>query len=106
MDITEETQEQNRENINIDNPFRNHGIKELDLVGLGFNKVDVPFEESGEDKFHYYRLDIGVLCLMTNANDDIVDNEWSVEIYEIESILITKLLDLNTLIDLLRRNIK
>jgi len=104
MDITEETQEQNRENFNIDNPFINHGIKEFDLVGLGFVKIDVPFEETGDDDFYYYRLYIGDICLITNSDDEIKDDKWSVEVFDFESISFTGIVDLRLLIDLLKRN--
>ena len=51
-------------------------MKEQDLVDLGFTK------EFGED-FYYYTYDLARgLSLITSANDEVVNNEWFVEIFE------------------------
>ena len=61
-------------------------MKEQDIVNLEFEK------EFGENEsFYYYTLNIGSddtpLCLISNANDDSVDeNWWYVSILNYESI--------------------
>lgn len=51
-------------------------MKEQDLVDLGFTK------EFG-DNFHYYTYDFARgFSLITQANDEVVDNKWVVEIFE------------------------
>ena len=41
------------------------------FIDLGFERNDVPKEQSGDDHdFHYYTLDIGDICIITNANDE------------------------------------
>jgi hypothetical protein len=105
MNITKESEEAET-NVNIGNPFRNHSITESDLLGLGFVRVDVPIEESGDKAFHYYTLDFGDICLITSSNDDLIDGSWWVEIFDFESISFTGIVDLRSLIELLKRNTK
>ena len=50
-------------------------MKEQDIINLGFEK------EYGEnEQFYYYTLNIGdnasPLCLISNANDEVVDENW------------------------------
>ena len=106
MNITKESEEQTETNVNIGNPFRWEGITEEDLVGLEFVKIDVPIEESGAAAFHYYTLDFGDICLITSSNDDLKDGSWWVEIFDFESISFTGIVDLRSLIELLKRNTK
>jgi len=105
MNITKESQEQVETNVNIGNPFRWEGICEEDLVGLGFVKIDVPIEESGDKAFYYYTLDIGDICLITNCDDSLEDN-WPVEIFDFQHTSFTNIVDLRSLIELLKRNTK
>ena len=65
-------------------------MKEQDLIDLGFTK------EFGED-FYYYVYDFSKgLSLISQANDEVVDNEWFVEVFDYESL---KIDELNVLID-------
>jgi hypothetical protein len=103
MNITKESEE-SETNVNIGNPFRNHSITESDLLGLGFVRVDVPIEESGHKAFHYYTLDFGDICLISNSNDELKNDGWVIEIFDFQSIQFTGIVDLRSLIELLKRN--
>ena len=46
-------------------------MKEEVLVQLGFNRNDISEEESGASVFHYYTMDFGSLCLISNENDEV-----------------------------------
>lgn len=37
---------------------------------LGFERTDVPIEESGSNPFYYYSIDIGDICIISNADDE------------------------------------
>lgn len=51
-------------------------MKEQDIIDLGFTK------EFG-DNFYYYTYDLARgLSLITQANDEVVDNKWFVEVFE------------------------
>ena len=65
-------------------------MKEQDLIDLGFTK-------EVEKDFYYYVYDFSKgLSLITQANCEVVDNEWLVEVFDYESLKIDKL---NVLID-------
>ena len=76
-------------------------IKEQDLIDLGFTK------EFGED-FYYYVYDFSKgLSLITKANDEVINNEWEVEFFELNpAITFTDKESLKTLIKLIKTNIK
>lgn len=81
-------------------------MKEQDLIDLGFQKNYVSEEESGDIAFHYYTLDFDNLCLISNSDDMAEkDGGWSVEIFDYQSIRISNVEDLKTLIDIFKRNI-
>lgn len=72
---------------------------------LGFDIFNETVESSGsETDWHYYTLDIGDICLMSNASDECEDGSWYVTIFEADSVRIKDENDLETLIDILRRN--
>ena len=74
-------------------------ISESHLRSLGFQKEVVPIDESGYEKdFYYYSVDINYLTLITEADDEIVDNQWSVHIMESG---LEKIYDLDDLVKLL-----
>ena len=53
-------------------------MSEKQLIELGFNKQ---IEEDEETPFYYYTLDIveGLYCI-TDANDEVENDEWNVEL--------------------------
>ena len=82
-------------------------MKEQDLVDLGFERTDVSEIESGGDPFHYYTLDFTTgFSLITQASNEVVENEWFVEIFNTEDII--RFEDKNELeqfINIVKRNI-
>ena len=82
-------------------------IKEKDLIELGFEKHDETPESSGDDKdWHYYTLDIEDLCLITDASDEIKDDNWKVYIWNYEGFEFTKIEKLKSFIDILKSAVK
>lgn len=65
-------------------------MKEKQLVKLGFEKVFVPRENSGdENNFYYYTYDIGNFCLITNdCNEGEKVKDWVVDIFDYDSFSI------------------
>jgi hypothetical protein len=82
-------------------------MKEKDIKNLGFERVD---DNDDEIKYHYYTLEIGndysKLCLITNASDEAKDDNWTVSIFDYDSIVITELSDLQKLVEILVNNVK
>ena len=78
-------------------------MKEKELIQLGFEKqVD---DGMGEDPFYYYTLDITEgLSFITQANDEVENGEWVVEIFESSEIKFKDAKTLSTLIDILNQN--
>mgnify|MGYP000008426905 CR=1 FL=1 len=59
-------------------------MTEQDLIELGFKRVRVGTEESGDPKnWHYYVYDfVRGFSLITPASDEVVDDEWYVDVFE------------------------
>ena len=75
-------------------------ITEKKLKNLGFKKTVVTPEESGAAGFSYYTFDFGdkyPLSLITNSNDECVDNMYWVEIFDYPNV--GRFTDINALID-------
>jgi hypothetical protein len=83
-------------------------MKEQDLIDLGFEKFDET--DGGDNDYYYYTLDIGndyvPMCLISNASDEAKENNWTVSIFDYESIEFSNLEDVKNLIELLKNNIK
>ena len=74
-------------------------MKEQDLIDLGFTK-------EVEKDFYYYVYDFYYgLSLITQADNEVVGNEWSVEVFEHESLKIDKLNDLIDFINIMAKMI-
>ena len=61
-------------------------ITEQDLIALGFERVDVTPEESGEGPYYYYIKDIleddddcPAITLISDASDVLKNGEWAIE---------------------------
>jgi len=81
-------------------------MKEELLIKLGFERVDISAEESGDEAFYYYIKDFGErngLSLISPSNDEVEDGEWYVEVFEDDSISIDKLKDLEDFIEVVTR---
>jgi hypothetical protein len=77
------------------------------LKDLGFERTLVPIEESGCDKdFHYYTLEIGAICLISNDNEKAIEEGWKVSIFDFPSMEITGMNELITLVTILENNTK
>ena len=82
-------------------------MTEQQLIDLGFIKEDIPMEESGfGEDFHYYTLEIGDICLISNSSDLIQkENDWLVQIFNHDSPVFYRINELQTLIKVLKNNI-
>jgi hypothetical protein len=84
-------------------------ITAADLLRLGFDRVDVPKEESGDEDYFYFVLD--VKCkrpypLLITGDEDNKGDSYVVEINELEdAIAISDLDDLEKLVDIIKRNL-
>lgn len=75
------------------------------FIDLGFERNDVTMEQSGDDHdFHYYTLDIGDICIITNANDEAEQNGWEAYIFDSLTMRIKGSGDLEDLIRILKNN--
>ena len=77
-------------------------MTEEQLRVLGFEQE----VETSEPTFYYYTLDIVEgLCLITQANDEVENGEWIVEIFETTpSIKFKNAAKLSNLIEILNQN--
>lgn len=74
---------------------------------LGFKRTDVLMEESGcSNDYYYYSLDIGDVCIMSNANDEAAKDGWSAFIFDYQSMLINSSNDLKQLVKIIKSNTK
>jgi hypothetical protein len=82
-------------------------MKEEDLIQLGFQRVDVSEQESGDKAFHYYTYDIGngVISLITQSNDEVDNNNWHVEVFDDISIRFETIEDITKFIQVTEKNI-
>jgi hypothetical protein len=80
-------------------------IQEETLKDLGFVSTIVTKEESGyENDYYYYTLDIGDVCLITNAHDEAVNDGWVVSIFDSMTNNVTNEEDLIALVDIIKRS--
>lgn len=77
-----------------------------ELIQLGFERVDVSAEESGDKAFYYYTYDIGngTISLITQSNDEVKDNYWHVEVFEDASIRFETIEDVTKFIQVIEKN--
>ena len=72
---------------------------------LGFERNDVPIEESVHDNdFYYYTLDIGDICLISNANDEAEKEGWWCSIFDSATLKIKGSGDLEELVKIIKLN--
>jgi len=85
-------------------------ITAADLLRLGFDRVDVPKEESGDEDYFYFVFDIKAnrpYSILITGDEDNKDDSYSVEINELEDAVVIKDLDdLELLVGIIRRNVK
>lgn len=64
---------------------KNKIMTEKDLHILGFIKVEVPAEESGENPYHYYIYEFTKgLEFISQDSDSVVEDEWWIEFFNTE----------------------
>ena len=82
-------------------------MKEQDFISLGFEKIEVSAEESGDKPFHYYTLDFGAsgFSLISNDNDDAKENGWFVEMFDYENIRFENYQDVSDLIRVINKGL-
>lgn len=76
-------------------------IREHELIEEGFERVDVLASESdNENDYYHYQLDLNSdFTLISDASDEITNNQWNVYCYEID-VVIKDIEDIQTLIAL------
>lgn len=82
-------------------------MKEEDLIQLGFQRQGVTKEESGDKAFHYYTYDIGngTISLITQSNDEVVNDSWHVEVFDDTHIRFETVEDLTKFITVVEKNV-
>ena len=80
-------------------------MTEQTFIDLGFERVDVSIEESGADTpFHYYTIDIGDICIISNADDEAAKEGWEAYIFDSLSMRVKGEGDLEDLVRIIRNN--
>ena len=80
-------------------------MTEEELISLGFKKVDVPDDESGNGyDYYYYELDIMEgLRLVSCGNDELVNYEWYVVNHDWPNAVITDAGTITNLIEFAKK---
>jgi hypothetical protein len=72
---------------------------------LGFIKEFVSAEEAEQENgFYYYTLDIGDICLISNADDEAAKNGWECAVFDSLTLKIKGAGDLEELVKILKLN--
>jgi hypothetical protein len=80
-------------------------MTEQQIKDLGFEMQHETAESSGVGyDWYYYTMDIGDICLITNASDEAVKRGWEVSIFDFPSCIIKGLGDLEDLIRIIKNN--
>lgn len=82
-------------------------MTEAELIEEGFERIDVPIEQSGDEKdYYYYRYELNPHCTLTsNENTEANIKKWIVNCFEIE-LIIKDIKDLQFLIALFAQSAK
>ena len=78
-------------------------MTEKQLKALGFEKIKVSAEQSGDVAFYYYTLDICDISLISNDNL-MSQNKWAVYLFNHNSLEITNVDTLRQFIDIIKHN--
>ena len=76
-------------------------MTEADLLQLDFTRVK---DDTNGPSYHYYTYDVGRLCLITPASDEVKNDEWYAEVFETPEIRFTSRTELEIFITLLINN--
>jgi len=85
-------------------------ITEKDLKNIGFVRVDVTSEESGDGAYHYYLWEPYENCrlsIISSCNDEIESDKWNVYLFDDfeNKIVFGNVDDVKIFIDVIKRNI-
>ena len=81
-------------------------MREEVLIKMGFERYDVSAEESGDFPFHYYTIDFGSVCLISNSSDEAEKDGWVVELFDTREFEFKDEEDLKVLINIFKRSVK
>jgi hypothetical protein len=85
--------------------IKNNVMTEEIFTELNFEKNVVTIEESGNDKdFYYYSLDIGDICIISNADDEAEKNGWEAYIFDSLTMRVKGSGDLEDLVRIIKNN--
>jgi hypothetical protein len=85
--------------------IKNNVMTEEIFTELNFEKNVVTMEESGNDKdFYYYSLDIGDICIISNADDEAEKNGWEAYIFDSLTMRVKGSGDLRDLVRIIDNN--
>ena len=80
-------------------------MTEQTFIDLGFQRNEVTPAETGyEYTFYYYTIDIGDICIMSNADDEAAKNGWEAIIFDSRTLSIKGEGDLKDLVRILQNN--
>lgn len=80
-------------------------MKEQDLIDLGFKKIIADPRDWEGLEWHYYVYEFNNgFSLISNDSDNLRGEEWYVEFYDHDTIQISSKEDVQTLIDIIKRN--
>ena len=75
-----------------------------DLIRLGFERMDVSAEESGDMPFYYFEKRYeGGFDLLTLCDNELIDGAWVINHMGDENVWIDNIDDLSNLINILHR---
>jgi len=82
-------------------------MTEQELIDAGFEQFVE--ENGGDEPFYYYfwePYERSSFALISLANDEVKDNSWKVYMFDDESIIFSDIKEIQTLIDVIKRNTK
>lgn len=78
-------------------------MTEASIKKLGFKRINVSEEESGDSAYYFYVYKVGNIELISNSHDNLQEDSWIIEILE-GDIQFNNSSDVKELIKILSRN--
>ena len=79
-------------------------MKEQDLIDLGFERVDISAEESGDEAYHYYDYMFNENFSLVACPNEEGNGVWFVEMFDHWDIRFYDKEDVKTFINLINKN--
>jgi hypothetical protein len=80
-------------------------MTENELINLDFTRNNETAENSGApNDWHYYTYNVGSFCLISPSSDEVGEDGWFVEVFEIPEIRFTNPTEVSILLTLLANN--